>query len=94
MTDAAAGLVRPPGRRFSLAHLQALDDAIRFRAARLRAPCRSCRPGAPCDAHGRDMGLLESYHQMARTAVADLEQVRQQVTCPEGRPGAAVRPGQ
>jgi hypothetical protein len=76
VTTPAVRVARPPGRPRSLAHLQALDDAIRFRVARLKAPCRSCRPAVPCDAHGRDLGLLEAYHQMASAAVADLESAR------------------
>jgi hypothetical protein len=72
MTGTAAQLAPPPGRPHSCAHLQALDDAISYRAARLRAPCRTCRPGAPCHAHGRDLSLLDTYHQIAQAAVAAL----------------------
>jgi hypothetical protein len=70
MTDIAAQFAPPPGRPRSCAHLQALDDAISYRAARLRAPCRTCRPGAPCHAHGRDLSLLDTYHQIAQAVVA------------------------
>jgi hypothetical protein len=72
VTGLAARLAAPPGRPRSHAHLQALDDAIRYRSARLRAPCRTCRPGAPCDTHACDLGLLDTYHQMAQAAVAEL----------------------
>jgi hypothetical protein len=89
MNSPAVRLARPPGRPHSIAHLQALDDAIRYRAARLKAPCRSCRPTAPCDAHSRDLSLLKIYNQMARAAVADLEHARQ---LGQGL-GAALKPG-
>jgi hypothetical protein len=72
MTGPAAQLTPPSGRPRSYAHLQALDDAISYRAARLRAPCRTCRPAAPCHAHGRDLSLLDTYHEIARAAVAAL----------------------
>jgi hypothetical protein len=72
VTSPAPRLAPPPGRPHSCAHLQALDDAISYRAARLRAPCRTCRPGAPCPAHACDLRLLDTYHGMARTAVATI----------------------
>jgi hypothetical protein len=72
MTSPSAPLAPPAGRPRSCAHLQALDDAISYRAARLRAPCRTCRPGTPCHAHGRDLSLLDTYHQLAQAAVAAL----------------------
>jgi hypothetical protein len=70
----AAPLSRPPG---SYTHLQALDDAIRYRMARLEGPCRKCRPGARCHDHACDLGLLAAYHRMAQTAVAEIERGRQ-----------------
>jgi hypothetical protein len=39
----------PPRRRRSFAHLQALDDAIDYRLARLAITCYYCRPTARCD---------------------------------------------
>jgi hypothetical protein len=88
MTDPAARLAPPPGRPHSRAHLQALDDAIAYRAARLRAPCRTCRPGAPCHAHGRDLSLLETYHEIARAAVAVLNAAK----CLDGKDDSAAIP--
>lgn len=76
MTGVGATLGPLPGRPHSHAHLQALDDAIRYRAARVRAPCRTCRPDTPCDAHACDLSLLDTYHQMARAAVAELRHGR------------------
>jgi hypothetical protein len=68
-----------------LAHLQALDDAISYRAARLRAPCRTCRPGVPCHAHGRDLSLLDTYHELAHAAIA----ARNAGKCPDKAVSAA-----
>jgi hypothetical protein len=88
VTSPAPRLAPPPGRPRSCAHLQALDDAISYRAARLRAPGRTCRPGAPCPAHARDLSLLDTYHEMARAAVAALRAANST----EGRLGAEQRP--
>jgi hypothetical protein len=76
VTGPAPRLALHPGRPRSCAHLQALDDAISYRAARLRAPCRTCRPGAPCHAHACDLRLLDIYHELARAAVAALQPAR------------------
>jgi hypothetical protein len=73
VTGTAAGLTAPPSRPRSHAHLQALDDAICYRAARLKAICRKCRPARPCDVHACDLRLLEAYHRMARDAIAALQ---------------------
>lgn len=72
----------------SFAHLQALDDAIRYRSARLRTACRKCRPDAPCDDHACDLNLLEAYHRLAQGAVAELRRVRQ----PPVGPGTEDQP--
>jgi hypothetical protein len=76
VTGSAPQLVPPSGRPHSRAHLQALDDAISYRATRLRASCRTCRPGTPCHAHACDLRLLDIYHEMARAAVAALGAAR------------------
>lgn len=70
----AAPRSRPPG---SYTHRQALDDAIRYRTARLTATCRKCRSGALCHDHACDLSLLAAYRRMAQTAVAELERSRQ-----------------
>jgi hypothetical protein len=77
----------PAGRPRSHAHLQALDDAIRYRAARLRRPCRRCRPAQPCNDHACDLNLLTAYHEMASTAVAALR-ARQPAPGPQDGPGS------
>jgi len=78
VTAGAGGLAPPPSRPRSYAHLQALDDAISYRAARVRAPCRRCRPGKPCDAHACDLNLLDAYREMAQAAVAALPGISSQ----------------
>jgi hypothetical protein len=67
-------LMPPASNPRSYSHLQALDDAIRYRQARLRRSCRSCLPGALCDPHGRDNSLLEAYHEMAQAVVAVIQE--------------------
>jgi hypothetical protein len=57
-------------------------------AGRLRAPCLTCRPGTPCNAHGRDLSLLETYHEIAQAAVAVLDAAK----CPDGKEDSAAIP--
>jgi len=64
---AAAGLPAP--RQLSrFQHLQALEDAIKYRRARVAGPCTDCgaTPDGRCDDHGRDLGLIGEYEQTAR----------------------------
>jgi hypothetical protein len=75
----------PPGRRRSFAHLQALDDAIDYRRARLAISCHDCRPTTRCDDHACDVSLLGKYRRMRRAAVAELESA--------GRGSAPTTPG-
>jgi hypothetical protein len=51
-----------------LAIMQALDDAIAFRRARLGAPCPGCGPAGPCPDHAADARLVTSYQQRHRAA--------------------------
>jgi hypothetical protein len=51
-----------------LAIMQALDDAIAFRRARLDAPCAACAPVRPCPDHAADARLIASCQQRHRTA--------------------------
>jgi len=48
-------------------HLQALEDAIRYRRARVAGPCGACAaaPGRLCEDHGRDLGLIGEYERTA-----------------------------
>ena len=57
-----------PGPGSQTQHLQALEDALKFRRARVAAPCADCTIaiGGKCDDHGRDTGLITEYEQTAR----------------------------
>jgi hypothetical protein len=49
--------------------LQALEDAIAYRQARVTAPCPHCGPaplGRRCDDHARDLELIAEYQASAR----------------------------
>lgn len=49
--------------------LQALEDAIAYRRARVTAPCPDCAlaaPGRKCDDHARDLELIAEYQASAR----------------------------
>jgi hypothetical protein len=51
-------------------HLQALEDAIAYRRARLTAPCPDCTASdQKCDDHACDLNLIAAYQ---RTAIAIL----------------------
>ena len=44
--------------------LQAFEDAVAYRRARVDAPCPDCGPaasGGRCDDHGRDLDLIDEY---------------------------------
>jgi hypothetical protein len=48
--------------------VQALEDAIEFRAARAAAPCRDCdaAPGRRCDDHAGDLAMVACYRAAIR----------------------------
>jgi hypothetical protein len=48
--------------------VQALEDAIDFRAARAAAPCRDCdaAPGRRCDDHAGDLAMIAWYRAAIR----------------------------
>jgi hypothetical protein len=57
---------RPSGvvNRGQFQRLQALEDAIAYRRARVGAPCADCEataPGRKCDDHARDLELIAEY---------------------------------
>jgi len=55
--------------------LQALDDAIAWRRARIAAPCPDCEPGRDsrrCDDHACDVDLIVAYKQMANATIKNL----------------------
>jgi hypothetical protein len=53
-----------PAERARFQHLQALEDAIAYRSARLAAPCPDCGP-ARCDDHATDTTLITAYRLTA-----------------------------
>ena len=65
--------------------LQALEDAIKYRQARLAMPCLQCRrltAGVRCDEHACDVALIAGYWQAARSVIRELS---------PGRPARAWR---
>jgi hypothetical protein len=54
---------QPTGPQFQ--HLQALEDAIRYRRARADQPCENCAATNQdrCDDHGRDLDLAGEYER-------------------------------
>jgi hypothetical protein len=62
----------PPGRPYSQAALQALDDAMNFRRARLAIDCDDCQPGLRCDDHDSDAALIGTFREMRQQASAAL----------------------
>ena len=67
-------------RWYRFRELQALEDAVNYRLARLAVPCVHCKPaaaGGRCDEHVCDMALIAGYLQAAEdtmTALAELTQ--------------------
>jgi hypothetical protein len=70
-------------------HLQALEDAIAYRRARITAPCPDCTAsGHRCDDHACDLDLIADYQQTAMAAIRDEPSVGGDdgVTAPEPEP--------
>jgi hypothetical protein len=80
-TAAGAGLLRfavPDRHRFR--QLQALEDAVNYRAARLMVPCSRCEPGRDrCDEHACDVALVAGYLEAAEVIVADLARMNRAI---------------
>ncbi len=57
----------PLRKRFH--YLQALEDAISYRRARVAEPCADCDPAnlEICDDHGRDADLIAEYEKTLET---------------------------
>ncbi len=56
-------------------HLQAVEDAIAYRRARVAAPCADCGQvpgGGRCDDHACDLDLMAAYELTARAIIAGL----------------------
>jgi hypothetical protein len=72
---ANAGTAAPSGavHRGWFQHLQALEDAIAYRRARVTAPCSDCTAkGCLCDDHACDLNLIAAYQQTATATILDL----------------------
>jgi hypothetical protein len=73
-----------------LQRLQAFEDAIAYRRARITAPCPDCRTAPPaqrCDDHARDLDLINEYLQTHHRTAARLraqtgQERRRQLTRP------------
>ena len=66
----------PERRRYR--ELQALEDAVNFRLARLMALCPRCEPvagGDRCDEHACDVALIAGYLEAAHATMAVLSRV-------------------
>lgn len=61
-------VIAAPAPHHRLQRLQALEDALRYRRARIIEPCADCDavPAGRCDDHGRDVDLIGEYEQAAR----------------------------
>ena len=63
----------PERHRFR--EMQALEDAINYRLARVMAACALCElvvAGGRCDEHACDVALIAGCHEAARAVMADL----------------------
>ncbi len=68
--------------------LQALEDAVNYRLARLAVPCVSCRPavaGGRCDEHACDVALIAGYLQAAEDTMTALTELTQDMRTDGGR---------
>jgi hypothetical protein len=73
--------------------LQALEDAVNYRLARLAVPCTGCgtaEAGGRCDEHACDVALIAGYLQAAETTMTQLARLTQEMRdhgrCAQGRP--------
>ena len=64
----------PVPERHRFRELQALEDAVNYRLARLMAPCPLCHPGPDgrCDEHACDVALIAGYLEAAQATMAEL----------------------
>lgn len=70
MTRVPRRMPSSAARPRSYAYLQAIEDAIDFRSARLAYHCPDCKPRARCDEHACDARLLRTYRRLARAVSA------------------------
>jgi hypothetical protein len=58
-----------PAERARFGQVQAYEDAIAYRRARLAVPCADCDP-ARCDDHAADANLIAVYRRAAASCPA------------------------
>ena len=78
----------PERHRFR--ELQALEDAVNYRLARLMAPCPECGPGPAgnrCDEHACDVDLIAGYLEAAQSIMAELSRAARERAAGSGRQG-------
>ncbi len=78
----------PERHRFR--ELQALEDAVNYRLARLMAPCLECGPGQAgnrCDEHACDVDLIAGYLEAAQSIMAELSRAAREQAAGSGRRG-------
>ena len=65
-----------PTTRDRIQRLQALEDALKYRRARIAEPCVNCdaMSDSRCDDHDRDLDLIGEYEQAARRLGAGIPQ--------------------
>ncbi|HUY49691.1 MAG TPA: hypothetical protein VMV92_28905 [Streptosporangiaceae bacterium] len=71
--------------------LQALDDAIAWRQARIAASCPGCQPGPDgrrCGDHACDLDLIAAYRQMAAATIRHLSEPASQLSVAGGVSGS------
>src|SRR5262249_35858572 len=63
----------------SFQRLQALEDAICYRTARLAEPCGACGPTGEtrCDEHACDLSLIAAYHRPFKALAGSLPGARE-----------------
>jgi hypothetical protein len=72
--------------------LQAFEDAIAYRRARVALPCPDCEtapPGQRCDDHARDLELIAEYLQTVRRSLLSGPEAVEQ-TCLQAANALAV----
>jgi hypothetical protein len=57
--------------------MQALEDAIAYRNARIATPCPNCQPapGPRCDDHGCDLDLIGEYQRTLHQTAGYLQRI-------------------
>jgi hypothetical protein len=77
----------PRWQRFR--ELQALEDVVNYRLARLAVPCMRCKSttaGGRCDEHACDVTLIAGYLQAAEDTMTALTELTQDMR-KDGGPG-------